>query len=101
MEHVLTSAEMKASDKAAIEEYGIGSMVLMERAALQTVRVILDRYGTDLYVGVMAGNGNNGGDGLPSRESCRSGEYVLRSIWSGSRQSCRLRLLPSWRLPEN
>lgn len=64
MEHVLTSAEMKASDKAAIEEYGIGSMVLMERAALQTVQVILDRYGTDLYVGVMAGNGNNGGDGI-------------------------------------
>lgn len=61
---MLTSAEMKASDKAAIEEYGIGSMVLMERAALQTVQVILDRYGTDLYVGVMAGNGNNGGDGI-------------------------------------
>lgn len=61
---MLTSAEMKASDKAAIEEYGIGSMVLMERAALQTVQIILDRYGTDLYVGVMAGSGNNGGDGI-------------------------------------
>lgn len=61
---MLTSAEMKASDKAAIEEYGIGSMVLMERAALQTVQIILDRYGTDSYVGVMAGSGNNGGDGI-------------------------------------
>ncbi len=64
MEHVLTSAEMKASDRAATEEYGIGSLVLMERAALQTVRMILDRYGTDIYVGVMAGSGNNGGDGI-------------------------------------
>lgn len=64
MEYVLTSAEMKASDKAAIEEYGIGSLVLMERAALQTVSVILDRYGADIYVGVMAGSGNNGGDGI-------------------------------------
>lgn len=64
MEYVLTSAEMKAGDKAAIEEYGIGSLVLMERAALQTVSVILDRYGPDIYVGVMAGNGNNGGDGI-------------------------------------
>lgn len=64
MEYVLTAAEMKASDRAAIEEYGISSLVLMERAALQTVRVILDRYGPDIYVGVMAGSGNNGGDGI-------------------------------------
>ena len=58
MEYVLTSAEMKASDKVATEEYGIESLVLMERAALQTVGVILDRYGRDIYVGVMAGSGN-------------------------------------------
>lgn len=64
MEYVLTAAEMKASDKAAIGEYGIESLVLMERAALQTVRVILDRYGSDIYVGIMAGSGNNGGDGI-------------------------------------
>ena len=64
MEYVLTAAEMKACDKAATEEYGIGAAVLMERAALQTVSVILDRYGPDIYVGVMAGSGNNGGDGI-------------------------------------
>jgi len=64
MEYVLTAAEMKANDKAAIEEYGIGSLVLMERAALQTAKVIMDRYGSDIYVGVMAGSGNNGGDGI-------------------------------------
>lgn len=61
---MLTSAEMKASDRAAIEEYGIGAAVLMERAALQTVRVILDRYGPNICVGIMAGSGNNGGDGI-------------------------------------
>ncbi len=44
MEYVLTSAEMKASDKAAIETYGISSLVLMERAALQTVKVIIERF---------------------------------------------------------
>ena len=32
MEYVLTSAEMKACDQKAIEEYGIGALVLMERA---------------------------------------------------------------------
>lgn len=64
MEYVLTSAEMKASDKAAIETYGIHSLVLMERAALQTVKVIIDRFGAEAYVGVIAGAGNNGGDGI-------------------------------------
>lgn len=64
MEYVLTSAEMKACDQKAIEEYGIGALVLMERAALETVRVLLDRFGRDIYVGVMAGSGNNGGDGI-------------------------------------
>ena len=64
MEYVLTSAEMKDADKAAINDYGIESLVLMERAALQTVRVIVDRFGSDIYVGVMAGSGNNGGDGI-------------------------------------
>ncbi|MDE6984399.1 MAG: NAD(P)H-hydrate dehydratase [Lachnospiraceae bacterium] len=64
MEYVLTAAEMKACDGAAIAEYGIPSLVLMERAALQTAQVIVDRYGSDVYVGVMAGSGNNGGDGI-------------------------------------
>lgn len=64
MEYVLTAAEMKKCDEAAIKEYGIESLVLMERAALQTARAIIERYGTDIYVGVMAGSGNNGGDGI-------------------------------------
>lgn len=64
MEYVLTAAEMKNSDSAAINEYGIPSLVLMERAALQTVEIIIDRYGTNICVGVMAGSGNNGGDGI-------------------------------------
>lgn len=64
MEYVLKAAEMKNSDSAAINKYGIPSLVLMERAALQTVQTIIDRYGTDIYVGIMAGSGNNGGDGI-------------------------------------
>ncbi len=64
MEYVLTSAEMKDADRAAINDYGIESLVLMERAALQAVRVVEEKYGSDIYVGVMAGSGNNGGDGI-------------------------------------
>lgn len=64
MEYILTAAEMKKCDETTSLTYGIQSLVLMERAALETVRVILDKYGNDIYVGVVAGCGNNGGDGV-------------------------------------
>ena len=64
MEYVLTSSEMKQCDEETIKEYGISSLVLMERAALQTAHAIIYKYGTDICVGVMAGSGNNGGDGI-------------------------------------
>lgn len=64
MEYVLTASQMKESDSAAINEYGIGSLVLMERAAYETARIITEKFGTDISVGIMAGSGNNGGDGI-------------------------------------
>ena len=64
MEYVLTAAEMKKCDEFTTTEYGIPSMVLMERAALETARLIIKRYGTDISVAIAAGSGNNGGDGI-------------------------------------
>jgi NAD(P)H-hydrate epimerase len=63
---VLTSAQMKEIDRKTIEEVGIPGPVLMENAGLQIVRVIraifpqpeLER------IVIVAGKGNNGGDGL-------------------------------------
>lgn len=74
MEYVLSASEMKKYDEAASKTYGIASLVLMERAALETARMIISRYGKDIYVGVMAGNGNNGGDGIAiARILCEEG----------------------------
>ena len=64
MEYVLTAAEMKKYDETAIKEYGIESLVLMERAALETANAVIAKYGKEIYVGVVAGCGNNGGDGI-------------------------------------
>ena len=64
MEYVLRASEMKKCDETATKTYGIASLVLMERAALETARVIVGRYGRDSSVCVMAGSGNNGGDGI-------------------------------------
>ncbi len=64
MKFALRAEEMKACDQETIERIGIPSMVLMERAALSVVQV-LDELNLKPKRGlVVAGTGNNGGDGL-------------------------------------
>lgn len=60
MLEVLTAKQMKACDAHAIEDIGIPSPVLMERAAYA---VSLEVMKTDGPVLVVCGTGNNGGDG--------------------------------------
>lgn len=63
---ILKAEEMRIIDKTAIEEYGIPGIVLMENAGIRTVEVINEILGdiVDKKVVVVAGKGNNGGDGL-------------------------------------
>jgi NAD(P)H-hydrate epimerase len=63
---VVTAQEMRLLDKRTIEEYGIPGMVLMENAGLGVLREMNLRYGdlTGKAVTVIAGKGNNGGDGF-------------------------------------
>ncbi|MBI3091542.1 MAG: NAD(P)H-hydrate dehydratase [Candidatus Tectomicrobia bacterium] len=62
---VATAAQMRAIDRRAIEVYGIPGIVLMENAALQVLAAIELRYPRyrALRIAVVAGRGNNGGDG--------------------------------------
>ena len=60
---VLTSSEMAAVDREAIENFGIPGSVLMENAARGVVSVIY-KYLDVSSVLVVCGGGNNGGDGL-------------------------------------
>ena len=62
---VLTAAQMQDLDRAAIQEIGIPGVVLMENAGRGMAMQILDRF-AELKPGpvlVLAGKGNNGGDG--------------------------------------
>jgi NAD(P)H-hydrate epimerase len=63
---ILTSGEMKEIDRIAIEEVGIPGPVLMENAGIRIVEAILRRFPKieDENVVVVAGKGNNGGDGF-------------------------------------
>jgi len=63
---VLTSAQMKEIDRLTIEEVGIPGPVLMENAGLQIFRSLKEIFPQleKERVVVVAGKGNNGGDGL-------------------------------------
>lgn len=64
---IVTPQQMRELDRAAIEERGIPGAVLMERAgaaAAAAVRELLRPGAADPLVVILAGKGNNGGDGL-------------------------------------
>ena len=64
-QYLVTAEEMKRYDANTMDKYHLPGLLLMERAALVTVEEIVHRYGTfPCRVLVLAGYGNNGGDGL-------------------------------------
>ena len=56
--------EMRALDRAAIETLGMPGAVLMERAGLGAAHEIIQRFGDAGPAVIVAGPGNNGGDGF-------------------------------------
>ena len=66
MQKVLTAAQMREVDRLTSERYGIPSIILMENAAHAVARVITEKLGgsvKDRFINILAGTGNNGGDG--------------------------------------
>jgi len=61
---VLSSAAMKEADRKTIQELGLPGAVLMETAGMRVVELVFSRLPQVKKVAVMAGPGNNGGDGL-------------------------------------
>ena len=64
MKYIVKSMEMKAYDEDTINRIGIPSAVLMERAALAVVEELVKSEDIQKRVLIVAGGGNNGGDGL-------------------------------------
>ena len=63
LEPLYEAAEMRAADAWAIEDQGVPSIDLMERAGVGLARVTAEVAGAG-PVRVLCGKGNNGGDGL-------------------------------------
>ncbi|MCU0590079.1 MAG: NAD(P)H-hydrate dehydratase [Desulfobacterales bacterium] len=78
--YVLTSAEMQTLDRLTIEQFGLPGRLLMENAGREATRVFLSHFGESARqgVGVMAGRGNNGGDGYVIARCLAQRGYPVR-----------------------
>jgi len=64
--YLVTAGEMREMDRRTIESFGVPGRVLMENAGLGATRILFEKF-SDLprkKVGILAGRGNNGGDGF-------------------------------------
>lgn len=88
-QYVVTASQMKRYDANTIEKYHMPSILLMERAALVTVEEIQRVRGTKpCRVLVMAGCGNNGGDGLAVGRLMKLQGYETACVLLGSKEKC-------------
>lgn len=91
LRYVVTREEMQAIDSYSIENIGIPSMVLMERAAMAVTQEIvdyidsMDRTGP-VRVLIVTESGNNGGDGLAVARMLYAQGYQLEVIQIGGVQ---------------
>ena len=64
--YLVTASEMREMDRLTIESFGLPGIVLMENAGRGAAHILVEKF-TDLKnkrVGIVAGRGNNGGDGF-------------------------------------
>ncbi len=63
---IVSTEQMRAIDRAAIERYGIPELVLMENAGIEAMRFLERLLGPleKRRIGIFCGKGNNGGDGF-------------------------------------
>ncbi|MDD6857548.1 NAD(P)H-hydrate dehydratase [Lachnospiraceae bacterium HCP1S3_C3] len=64
MRYIVNGSEMKEIDRQTINEIGIPSMVLMERAAYSVYEEMTSYVHKDSRILIVCGSGNNGADGV-------------------------------------
>lgn len=83
MKTVVTSKQMKELEHFTIEQVGVSSLVLMEKAALFVCEQIKKEHSTVL---VFCSHGNNGADGLAVARLLKEREHIVSVIYCGEKE---------------
>ncbi len=70
--HVLSTAQIRDVDRRAVEHFGMNSLVLMENAAVNCCKWLVERFPNGPKTVILCGSGNNGGDGVVITRQLRS-----------------------------
>jgi ADP-dependent NAD(P)H-hydrate dehydratase / NAD(P)H-hydrate epimerase len=91
MQPVVTAAEMRALDRATIEDIGIPAITLMETAGRGVARVAMDLLdgNADGNIAVVCGPGNNGGDGFVAARVLRDAGHDAVVYLAAARDAVR------------
>ena len=76
---------MREADRAASEDHGMPSVLLMERAGLAAAAAILEEHPGARAAVVVVGTGNNGGDGMVVARHLAEAGLAVRVARAGRR----------------
>ncbi|GLC78708.1 bifunctional NAD(P)H-hydrate repair enzyme Nnr [Lacrimispora brassicae] len=77
---------MKEVDRYTIENIGIPSLVLMERAALAVTEEVVKHGKKTDRIWVLCGNGNNGADGVAAARMLHLKGYTVSALLAGGKE---------------
>ncbi len=82
---LLSASQSRELDRLSQEKYGVASYSLMTRAGEAVALAAMERYGEELRSGVLvvAGKGNNGGDGMVVARRLRQEGIAVRAVLLG------------------
>ncbi|MDO5416383.1 MAG: NAD(P)H-hydrate dehydratase [Lachnospiraceae bacterium] len=86
MRALVTGAQMKEIDRRTIQEIGIPSLVLMERAAMAVAAAVKERTDKGARVWCACGCGNNGADGVAVARMLYLAGYPVVVVYIGERE---------------
>lgn len=101
MEYLVNRNEMKRYDSFTINEMGVPSMVLMERAALSVVEELYDGVFSLNQVLVVCGSGNNGGDGFAVARLLYLKNVVVDILFIGNEKNCTPETYQQMKIAQN